>query len=80
MNENSTSEKDCPNDGICRSPAALSANDSASTWATVSTVSFIAAGALLAGAVVLYVTAPKSSANAKGDVTIALRRGLALQW
>lgn len=80
MNENATSERDCPSDGICRSPAALDANDSASTWATISTVSFIAGGALLAGAVVLYLTSPKTSANARGAAMVAAKRGLALSW
>jgi hypothetical protein len=70
INKNSTSEKDCPTSGICRSQAALDANDSARKWATVSTVSFIAAGVLLATSITLFVTATPASARTRAALRL----------
>lgn len=67
MGKNADSKKDCPEDGICRSRAALDANDAAHTFATISTVTFVAGGALLATGIVLVVTAPR------GQPTTGLR-------
>lgn len=60
IGKNSDSKKDCPEDGVCRSRAALDANDAARTFATVSTISFIAGGALLATGIALVATAPRA--------------------
>jgi hypothetical protein len=74
VNENAASTKECPNDGVCRSDAALDANASARSWATVSTVSFIAAGVLLAAGVALYLTAPTTPARS------SFARGVIAAW
>ena len=75
MQKNSTSEKDCPSDGICKSAAALDANDSARTWATVSTAGFVAAGVLLAAGVVLYLTDTPASARSRAALRLVPRAG-----
>lgn len=49
---------DCPND-VCASTDDKAKNDDARTDATISTIAFAAGGALLAGGIVLYLTAPK---------------------
>ncbi len=51
---------DCPG-GSCNSGADVTANDDSRSAAAISTVAFIAGGALVAGGVVLYLTAPKSN-------------------
>ena len=63
--KNASSTDVCPNDGVCRDASARSDNRAAGTWATASTVSFVAGGALLGAAVVLFVTAsrPKVAAT-----------------
>jgi hypothetical protein len=55
------SKKDCPNDGACTVPAAVSANDSARTFGTVSTIAFIAGGVGVAAGAILIFTAPKNN-------------------
>jgi hypothetical protein len=61
----------CPTYPDCKSfPAAQDPNDSALRWSTVSTVSFIAGGVLLAGGVVLYVVSrPSTSVAVSGSPT-----------
>jgi hypothetical protein len=49
----------------------LSLRESAGTWATASTVAFIAGGAALAGGLVLWLTAPRGKANAGPAMGIA---------
>jgi hypothetical protein len=49
----------CPSDGPCASAAAVDASNSARTLGDVSTASFIAGGALLAGGVLVYLLAPR---------------------
>jgi hypothetical protein len=61
VNKNSASTKDCPQDGVCKSASALAANRSAADWATASTISFIAGGALVAAAAVIVLTAPRAT-------------------
>ena len=51
----------CPTSSTCNSDG-VNGGSSAHTQAAVSTVAFIAGGALLAGGVVLYLTAPKGNA------------------
>jgi hypothetical protein len=77
ISKNSASQKDCPNDGVCRSPAALDANDSSRTWGTVSTVSFVAAGAFIATSVVLYFVTTKRTAPAQASLSFRALGGLA---
>jgi serine/threonine-protein kinase len=45
---------------------AFALRDSAVTWATVSTITFVAGGALLAGGAVLYFTAPRTTGPTVG--------------
>jgi hypothetical protein len=80
INKNDTSKQNCPNDGPCSSPSARDANSSASTWATISTVSMIAGGALLATGAIVFFTAPKASDSktaARAYVSPALGLGSA---
>ena len=56
---------------VCRTTDALDANDRAHTFATVSTVGFVAGGALAVASVILFVVAPKSSASASAPVLSA---------
>jgi hypothetical protein len=63
MSKSSDSEKLCPNDGACGSRDAVDANQSARDMGTVSTIGFIAGGALLAAGAVLFFTAPPSAAK-----------------
>ncbi len=48
----------------CRSPEGVSLTDDARTAATISTIGFVAGGALLASGVVLYLLAPSASKSA----------------
>jgi hypothetical protein len=57
LSKNNASKSECPEDGACASPAAVEANDQARTFGTVSTISFIAGGVLLATGAVLILTA-----------------------
>lgn len=79
MSENSASKRDCPDSGLCASRSAIDANESARTWATVSTVGFIAGGALLATGIVLFATAPhpaRAPASAHPRAVVVPRVGL----
>ena len=64
ITKNASSQKDCPNDGPCKSPGAILESESASDWAAVSTVGFIAGGVLLAAGALVFLTAPKRTAHA----------------
>lgn len=68
MSANDDAKKLCPNDGACGSRDGVDKNDEAKTFALVSTVGFVAGGALLAGGAVLWLTAGPSK---KGNVQIA---------
>lgn len=71
----------CGGNTTCSSESGLSLRGSASSWATVSTVSFVVAGAALAGGAVLYFTAPKghdAQAPAVGVGPAGLGTGLSL--
>jgi hypothetical protein len=61
----STVQRECPSRTGCL-PHAVSARNDAAASATVSTVSFIAAGLLFATGVTLFLTAPKDSQPAVG--------------
>jgi hypothetical protein len=53
-------------DDLPEGSPAFAQRDSAVTWATVSTVTFVAGGALLAAGAVLYFTAPKGAGPSVG--------------
>ena len=53
----------CPNDGICADERARSDNDDARSAATISTVAFVAGGALLAGGIALVIFNPAPAAR-----------------
>ena len=61
MSKNKTANDACPNDGACASQAAVDANSSAKSLATISTVGFIVGGVGLAAGIVLLATAPSST-------------------
>lgn len=71
LSKNNASKSECPEDGACASPAAVEANDQARTFGTVSTISFIAGGVLLATGAVLVFTAGGGSkrGSAQGSKT-----------
>jgi hypothetical protein len=56
---------ECPMHTGCSAPA-ISDRNNAATFATVSTVGFIAGGVLVAGGLTIYLTAPKDKAPAVG--------------
>jgi hypothetical protein len=61
----------CPRGNDACAPGASALTDDARSEATVSTIGFVAGGVLLAGGIVLYLTAPSRpspSANARGLV------------
>jgi hypothetical protein len=64
ISANQRSKKACPTSGICADDAARSDADSARSAATVSTVGFIAGGALLGAGIALVVFAPTSASSA----------------
>jgi hypothetical protein len=69
------------NNGTACAPGSdgLSLRQSAGTWATLSTATFIAGGALLAGGVVLYLVAPRGDSGASSTVGLApMGTGLSL--
>jgi hypothetical protein len=51
----------CPSYPDCTDPSANDPNDSAKSFATISTIGFIAGGALVAAGAFLVLTAPSSS-------------------
>lgn len=61
ISSNNRSKEVCPTDGVCADEGARSDNESARTSATLSTIGFVAGGALLAAGVALVVFAPSSS-------------------
>jgi hypothetical protein len=66
---NDRAKKVCPNDGVCADEGARNDSDRARTAATVSTIGFVAGGALLAGGVALILTAPRAPAAARVRAT-----------
>lgn len=61
----------CANDGPCGSRAAVDAADSASTLGLISTISFIAGGALAATGGILLLTAPSGDSPKRGQIRVA---------
>ena len=81
MNKNNASTNVCPNDGVCPDANARRDSRSASTFAAVSTVGFIAGGVLVASGVVLYFVAPGSKPSASVSPYVGLgRAGLSGRW
>jgi hypothetical protein len=72
---NNDAKKLCPTSGPCADRTGVDDNDKAKTLGTVSTIGFVAGGVLLAGGVVLVLTAPssqeKKTARAFSDVRVA---------
>ena len=66
----SSSKSECSSTSCPNRTKALSDHDSATTDALVSDVGFIAGGALLAGGLVLYLTAPSSASTTSGGLRI----------
>jgi hypothetical protein len=64
--DNNEASGHCLNDMAC-DPQALSLTSSARREATASTIGFVAGGALLAGGVVLFLTAPAHSPQSAGQ-------------
>jgi hypothetical protein len=63
ISSNNRSKQACPTDGVCADESARSDNDDARSSATISTIAFVAGGALVAGGVALVVFAPSSSSS-----------------
>jgi hypothetical protein len=68
MSRSNRSKELCPTDGACKVPEAIDANSNARTLGTISTVSFIAGGALALTGMVLIVTG-----GSKSDPKVGLR-------
>jgi hypothetical protein len=64
----STAQNECPSHSGC-SPQAINDHNSTTTFATVSTIGFVAGGVLLAGGVTLYLMAPKGASAVGLQVT-----------
>lgn len=60
ISKNGRSKSACPSSGECADPAARSDNEDARSAATVSTIGFVAGGALLAGGLALVLVAPSA--------------------
>jgi hypothetical protein len=65
---NNRSKKVCPDPGVCADDRARSDNDSARSAATVSTIAFVAGGALLAGGIALVLSAPSRGARTSAQL------------
>jgi hypothetical protein len=72
LNKNASSTDVCPNDGACADAGARSDSRAAGSWATVSTIGFIAGGALLAAGAVLYVVAPGSTSGSTATAKVGI--------
>ncbi len=75
VSSNNASKKACPNSGPCADAHARGDNSTARDWAAVSTVSFIAGGALLTGAAIMFFVSPKSSSTAGVYITPTIGLG-----
>jgi hypothetical protein len=64
IGKNNDSKKACTSDGPCTSADAVSANDSARTFGTVSTIAFVAGGVGVAAGAILLLTAPSAARGA----------------
>jgi hypothetical protein len=69
ISKNSDAEKLCPTDGACRSAEGVDANESARSMGTVSTIGFVAGGALVSAGAVLFFTAPSSARTGSLQLT-----------
>jgi hypothetical protein len=65
----------CPNSPSCTNPEAVKLTNDASTAATVSTIAFVAGGALLVAGAYLFVTAPSQTAAPAVHPEVAIGHG-----
>lgn len=73
MSKNDEAKDLCPRgDRQCDDPSALTLTDEASSAATISNITFALGGAALAGAVVLFLTAPDGSSESNGTLGASL--------
>lgn len=66
---NGRSKDVCPSSGACADESARSDNDDARSAATLSTIGFLAGGALLAGGLALVILAPSNQGSARVRAT-----------
>lgn len=71
LERHNTSTRDCPESGPCASDVAIRASDTAHDWASVSTVGFVAGGALLGAGLVLFFTAPPKNVGVNAGGLVA---------
>jgi hypothetical protein len=69
VSKNSSAKSICPNAGACGSQSAVDDGTSAHSLGTVSTVTLIAGGALLAGGIVTYLLAPHAPSPTSARVS-----------
>ena len=67
---NNKAKEVCPDPGVCADRDARDHADSARSTATISTIGFVAGGALLASGVLLVVLSPPTSAGASGRIRV----------
>ena len=70
LSSQSKADRDCTG-SVCRTPEALDANDRAHTFATVSTIGFIAGGAFAVASVVLFLISPKTAPTSASSASSA---------
>ena len=80
ISKNGRSKNVCPTSGICADESARSDNDAARSAATVSTIGFVAGGALLAGGLALVLFAPSSSPSSSPGASARLHGSPQAIW
>jgi hypothetical protein len=81
LSKGDRSKEVCPTSGVCADEGARGANDDARSAATVSTIAFVAGGALLATGIVLVVLAPSSSSSSSSSrASASLRASPQALW
>jgi hypothetical protein len=74
MSSSSSQKSDCASPGNCANHAqAVTDHNNAASASTLSTIGFIAGGALVATGAVLFFTAPKSTEGAEGRTTAGMQ-------
>jgi hypothetical protein len=74
------SKEICPSSGICADESARTTNQDARSAATISTIAFVAGGALLAGGIALVVLAPSSTTSSSARASASLRASPQALW